>query len=199
MIIRRLSKDLLLTQAELKCLQLAVTYQRRSFIGALFVLIGPLRRLLLLSRQWPPNPLRAALQLLLLLSLLPLFGVLQCLISALRLLFLPLRLMLTCWLPKGIVAPGEKNLSGMHNAFARHFQLTETAYVDCFDAWIAVLYSERVVAGCSLRAELSRERLRIRESGGDADSSLYLKSFIAQARERLSQKLGHYLAGEASR
>lgn len=198
--IRRVSKNLLLTHTELACLQLAVRHQRRHLLRQVLTPIAPVSWLLSSKFRWSHQPLRASAQYLILLVLLPMLIVWQLTAFVVRLLLLPVRLAMTLYVPKGLVAPGEKNLAGMHNAFASHFQFPTTTYIDCFDGWILILYGEKAQACYSLRndVEVERRRLLACASLVDSKGDDYFRPFVAHARERLSRKLGHYLAAANS-
>lgn len=195
--VKNLGHDVLLTQAELDCYRLALRYHRKSLAANIFSLCAPLKYLLKVCSSWSAGPLKALLQLLLMTVLLPVLLLWQLLLCLFRLLLFPLQYLLTYRLPRDLAAPGEKNMAGIHNAFARHFHLPVALYVECFDGWVEILYGPELYRQYSLSDQLKAEKARCgtEQKHRNCDvSEDYMRTFLSHARERLSRKLGHYLS-----
>lgn len=193
--VKNLGHNLLLTQAELDCYCLALSFKRRSLVREIFSICAPLKCLSNLRLSWSGRPFAACFQCVLLVILLPvliLWQLIQCLCRA---LLFPVRYLMTFRLPRDLTAPGEKNMAGIHNAFSHYFHFPVAIYVECFDGWVEILYGAELSDKYSLTAQLEAERQR--SAGGNniycAEGEDYIWAFLARARERLTRSLGHYL------
>lgn len=103
---------------------------------------------------------------------------------------------MTFRLPRDLVAPSEKSMAVIHNAFSHYFYFTVAVYVECFDVWVEILYVAELRGRHNLAARLESERLRYaagRENVHRVKAEGYIRDFLGRARERLSGSLGHYL------
>lgn len=188
---------------EQTCFELAVKRERSFLWRQIFALTPTLMRLLSVRLNWHMHPLLSAMQLFLLIFLIPLLGLYQIFLIVFRGIFFPFCYMKTCFHPSGLAAPGEKNITGMHNAFSRYFRFNLENHVGCIDDWVQVLYGSKLQQGYSLSRELNNEKDRLLNLGGRWDPYLddqgHLKNFVNHRREQLSRRLGHYLNSSANR
>ena len=193
--IRKLGKHgVLLSRSEFACFHIARRYQRHTLRRQVLALDHLLWPRALDRLRWSSSPLRRCGQGLVLAVSLPFIVIGQLLGRLLGLLLFPFRYARTFAIPRGLAAPGEKTLVGIHNAFARFFDLPPEAYINCVDEWIRALY------GCerSLREYLSATVVAegvaesAAEGTAETDLSPSMRSYIAVARERLSKELGNY-------
>ena len=73
--------------------------------------------------------------------------------ALLGLIILPIEYLRTLRSVKNLHAPGERNIQGVHNAFAKYFDLPIDLYLNCIDEWIYILYPDRVVNDLTTSAE----------------------------------------------
>lgn len=194
--VKHLGHNVLLTQAELDCYRLALNFKRRCLMRDIFVLCAPLKYLLSLRLNRVKRPFFALLLCLLAAVLLPLLIFWQLLVCLCRLLLLPFCYLMTYRLPHDLAAPGEKNMAGIHNAFAHYFHFPAAIYAECFDGWVEILYGAELRKKHSLTEQLETEQSRcsVGEMGGYcAEGNKHIRAFLGHARERVARSLGHYL------
>lgn len=188
---RRWGGELLLMEAEYLCYKAGQRYYRRQ-------LLANLSRI---DRQyWPfwhaigdntkPILERSFLTLSALLAL-PLSALFQLLASALKLIKFPFQLLASFSLPQNLHAPGEKNLTGLHNAFSAKLGLRGRYYIRCVDNWLDILYPEQVRPGGYLSDCIEKVGRQVKDAleQGLDDPEFRL---IGNCREKLSQHYGHY-------
>ncbi|TVZ41310.1 hypothetical protein P886_0654 [Alteromonadaceae bacterium 2753L.S.0a.02] len=108
--------------------------------------------------------------------------------SLAQLCLFPYRYALTLILPKGLYAPGERNLQGIHRAFSPYHNLSIPFYLKCVNDWVLILYG------------LEASRHHKIETHIYSQTSTTLKEFqayptrqsVSMARESLSRALGYY-------
>ncbi|WP_370980610.1 hypothetical protein [Agaribacterium sp. ZY112] len=96
--------------------------------------------------------------------------------------------------PPGLRAPGERNIKGLHYQFARYIHLPPDLYIRCVDDWVAILYGPDKWPRYSLKHYLNTDYLYHRRVGlpDNDDLQALVQSQISNAREELSNDLGHY-------
>lgn len=194
--IKSLGNNVFLTQAELDCYCLALRFKRRSLVCEIFNICVPLNYVLRLRLAWSKYPVSAFFQFLLIAFLMPVLLLWQFLLCAYRLILLPLKYLMTYKLPRDLAAPGEKNMAGVHNAFAHYFHFPTSVYVECFDGWVEILYGAELRKQHNLTELLHAEQMRCKNVDSKfqcLDTDTYTRSFVSHARERLTRRLGHYL------
>lgn len=109
-------------------------------------------------------------------------------------LMFPFQYLSTYIKPRGLRPPGERNIKGVHYQFALHIDLPPRLYVQCVDDWVRILYGPEKLPKYSLSSYLDSNNFLLRKVAYEEDIAMYnlLKSQISNAREDLSQDLGHY-------
>jgi hypothetical protein len=114
----------------------------------------------------------------------------------------PFRYFGTYLVPKDLVAPGEKTLAGIYNAFNRYMNLDAISYIACMNDWIKILYGDKMFEqhnlGGYLRYEMTRLGLTPEDKSGEKPFTPQLRNLLAVSREKLSKQLGHYLIRRSS-
>ena len=110
------------------------------------------------------------------------------------LLLFPIQILLSHFKPPGLRAPGERNIQGVHNQFARHIELPPELYLKCLDDWVGILYGPDKLPEYSISRYLDSHYLlhRTMTHGSDPSIGNLLSTQISGAREELSRSLGHY-------
>ncbi len=184
------AKNVLLTEPEYQCYQQVKKIQRRQLIQDL---IAPEHLAWIQRLSWARSGLGLVLQLIIFIPLLPfiiVWGLLGYLFSVVKFPFLWISTFRT---PSNLSAPGEKNLVGMHNALGRYLSVSVDNYIDCVDCWIRYLYGSEKAVKQNFRQTLSPiliDTLNITLETKMDDA--VVRRYLAQAREQLSKKLGHY-------
>ncbi|TQV78083.1 hypothetical protein FKG94_13460 [Exilibacterium tricleocarpae] len=188
--VKKLGKrGVLLSRSEFVCFHIARRYQRNVLKREAFGLEHWFWPAALDQLHWSASMPRRLGQGLIIAVSLPFIVSWQLLGRLARLLAFPFRYLRTYMIPRGLAAPGEKTLAGVHNAFARFFDLPPDAYMDCVDEWIQALYGlDRSLRDYIVTMNRGAEQLPA------PALSPSMRSYIAVAREKLSQELGHYRA-----
>ena len=192
---RALKKSkVMLTAKERRCYRVAQGYRRQFLVYgvlAIYRIIWPrLLSRVLWSRQW----WRRAAQILVLLLLWPAIALWGLLEYVLLLLRFPAALADTYKVPKAVRSPGEKTLVGIHSAFQHILDLPDGMYVCCIDEWLPILFGARG-EGQLMAQYVEREHQRQQAvEVSEFQLAAQMRSELAIAREKLSKRLGHYLA-----
>ena len=106
----------------------------------------------------------------------------------------PIIYALTFFTPFGLRAPGERNIKGVHYQFSRHIELPPNLYIKCVDEWVAILYGHEKLPQFSITEYLNTDYISRRKVAFEDESYIeeIIQSQISNAREELSQDLGHY-------
>jgi len=186
------SQQTLLTEAESRCFYVARDYQRRSLLRSLLPLELSQWRVGFEKLGWSNNPFILTIQwLVLVLALVPmsLWLLVKC---CWRWGVFPFRYLGTFFPPKDLRAPGEKTLVGIHNAFARHVDLSVSDYIACINDWIRILYGEEKSVRYNLSNAIKLELDKKQQIGHRTEMADVMRSLVAITREKLSKELGHY-------
>ena len=185
-----LDMAVVMTKNERRCFEAAMRWQRRQLVQELGHALVP--RLPFLHLLTSTSAITKLLYTMVVLVLLPLLAVIWLLRSLVQIIALPYRIALTHTSPRGLKAPGERNIQGIHNAFTRHFDLSPENYVNCVNDWIAILYSEEALEFVRMDQLVNLKRLEQSVFTGVEVPIPQLRNTLSQARETLSKKLGHY-------
>ncbi len=186
----------MLTQAEYTCLLTLMKARRQQLLQTLLLppaLLSFVRRL-----HWSGHSLRFFMQLLVLLVFLPLILLWGVGLYLWRWLSFPFHWLANLRVPPDIVSPGEKNISGIHHAFGRLFDLSIERYAGCVDEWVNTLYSD------TTQKDMYSTLLCAKLKGIDSVSPQLsindplVRRYLSSARDELSKKLGHYSASGVS-
>lgn len=107
----------------------------------------------------------------------------------------PFRLISSYQIPKDARGPGERNIRGIHNAFAPHMDLAPENYIACIDDWVRILYGDESAKSHKMSKYVDETLLHLSRFGScRADDPLlqHLRSSVAVAREKISLDLGCY-------
>ena len=109
-------------------------------------------------------------------------------------LLYPLKILLSYFKPIGLRGPGERNIQGIHNQFARYIDLPPELYVKCLDEWVAILYGTDKLPKFSLSSYMNTDFIHENTGKVARQNGLHnlIKTQIGSAREELSRDLGHY-------
>ena len=109
-------------------------------------------------------------------------------------LLYPLKILLSFFKPIGLRGPGERNIQGIHNQFARYIDLPPELYIKCLDEWVAILYGTDKLPRFSLSSYMNTDFINQNQASLARQSGLHtlIRTQIGSAREELSRDLGHY-------
>ncbi|MFL0809359.1 MAG: hypothetical protein K6L76_02995 [Agarilytica sp.] len=85
---------------------------------------------------------------------------------------------------------GERNIQGVHHRLVPYISLSPQYYICCVNDWVEILYGQPEAIRYSLKEYIDPSMVENIQSlyGDDADK--YTRYILADAREKLSQKLG---------
>ncbi len=193
-------QGVLLTDQEFRCYEYAKKLRRRALARKVFALHRILWPEVLDSIQWSASRWRCALQIVLMVGFWPLLALWGLSLYLLGLLLFPFQFIRTWIVPENLRAPGEKTLTGIHNAFTPMLEFDQADYVECINGWVAILFGENVALDKNLSTyllDVSSQRRDIDPRTGAVAEGL--RSNLSVAREYLSRDLGHYLSSGRSR
>ncbi len=193
-------QGVLLTDQEFRCYEFAKKLRRRALARKAFALHRILWPEFLDSIQWSSSRWRYALQILLLIVFWPVLALWGLSLYVFVLILFPFRFVKTWLVPENLRAPGEKTLTGIHNAFAPMLEFEQSDYVECINGWVAILFGESIALDKNLSVyllDVSSQRRDIDPRTGAVAEGL--RSNLSVAREYLSRDLGHYLSSGRSR
>jgi len=190
----------LLTDQEFQCYGLAKHLRQRALLRTLLAIYRVVWPEILDSIEWSSTAWRRALQLLLLGLMWPVVGLWGLSVYLLAVIKFPFKYLQTWLVPTNLRAPGEKTLTGIHNAFGPALELDQADYIECIDGWVSILFG----AATSLDKNLSIYLLQVSSERKDIDPRTGkvaegLRSNLSVARDYLSRDLGHYLSSDHSR
>lgn len=193
-------QGVLLTDQEFQCYGLAKHLRRRALLRTLLAIYRIVWPEILDSIEWSSTAWRRALQLLLLGLLWPLVALWGLSVYLLAAIKFPFKYLQTWLVPVNLRAPGEKTLTGIHNAFGPALELDQADYIECIDGWVLILFGATTALDKNLSIyllQVSSERKDIDPRTGKVAEGL--RSNLSVARDYLSRDLGHYLSSDHSR
>lgn len=109
-------------------------------------------------------------------------------------IFFPVFYLATFAKPFGLHAPGERNIKGVHYQFARHIELPPELYLKCVDDWVRILYGPEKLPTYSITHYLNADYLLRTQTSYQDKLAMrdLIQRQISNAREELSNDLGHY-------
>lgn len=175
---------------ELRCFRAAMKWQRREALQQLFQALIP--RLPYREKARKQTAIVKLVYALMMLALSPVLALAWLLHAVFQLVAFPFQILSTFLSPNDLKGPGERNLQGIHNAFIPHFDLSPHYYMLCVNDWIAILYGQQTLDTHRMDKQVSVRNMALFGVSNPELNELPLRNALSQARETLSQQLGHY-------
>ncbi len=105
---------------------------------------------------------------------------------------LPFSIAATYLSPMNIEGTGERNLQGIHHRFVPYVSLSPQYYICCVNDWVEILYGKPEALRYSLREYIDPAMVQHIQSLYGDDINLHTRHILADAREKLSRRLGNY-------
>lgn len=187
----------ILADKEQRCYRVAQQYRRKYLLSG-FVGLHHIVWPRIMSRvTWSETLWRKGLQYLLFVLVWPVLVLWGLLAYILLLIRFPVDYVKTFTVRTGVRSPGEKTLSGIHNAFHNMLDLPDALYIACMDEWIVILFDISVDKQYMLKFVERERKLQKNVEVSGFHLNQQMRSEVAVAREKLSKKLGHYLSDQA--
>jgi len=182
--------SLTMSDNEMRCYQAAMRWQRRELLRDLWRSLKPVPPMA--KRFLTKGFVCGMVYCFLLVVFSPLLLAFWLLRSVFHLLLFPHRYLRASIKPRGLVGPGERNLQGVHNAFARYLYLSADSYVWCFNDWVGILYGEDCARKYRLENFLNLTPFERESSKLIGVPDEQLRYSLSVAREVISRELGYY-------
>ncbi len=183
-----------MTSKEVECFQIARWRQRKQLLSELKDKLKPKVPLFNTAKQTAQGHIKLFYIALAIVTT-PFFLIIWPIDLAMTLIRLPFQYVWSYYTPASAKAPGERNIRGIHHAFAPHMDLNPESYIACIDDWVQVLYGEQVAKKHKMTRYVDENLLHLSRfrSEHPRDPLLqHLRSSVAMAREKISLDLGCY-------
>ncbi len=172
------------------CFEAAMKWQRHQLWQQLLASLTPKPPLLRFA--WESSFTIKYIYVIALIALLPLLVTWWLLCCCVQLLQYPYHYIMSFLKPHDLKGPGERNLQGVHNAFASHMDLSTANYVHCVNDWIAILYGKEAAKNYRMDRLVDIKKMEQAALASHSLPNQQLRNTLSLARETLAKTLGHY-------
>lgn len=165
-------------------------WQRRELQQELFRSLSPQLPFIDYFRE--KNVLLKLVYSVVILTVIPLLTMLWLVNAALHGLLFPYRYWAAYVKPRNLKGPGERNIQGVYNAFAKHLNLSPEHYICCVNDWVGILYGEEALRNNRMENYVDVSKFKPTRAFTTKAATSHLRSILTIARETLSQNLGCY-------